>query len=53
MYRYNKEQEKGMSCPVFFFTCTHGSNVGNYYFVWRAPEHVCMEACRSENKQLI
>ena len=42
-----------MSCPVFFFTYTHGSNVGNYYFLWKAPEHVCMEACRSENIRII
>ena len=52
-YLYIRELEKGLSCPVFFFTYTYGSNVGNFYFIWKAPEYVCMEACSSENVHII
>ena len=51
-YLYIRELERGLSCPVFFFTYTHGSNVGNFYFIWKAPEHVCIEACTPENARI-
>lgn len=50
-YLYIKELEKGLSCPMFLLTYSHGSNVGNYQFVWKAPAH--MEACTPENVRLI
>lgn len=54
-YLFIRELEKGLSSPLFFFTYTHGSSVGNYYFIWKAPEEtaVCMEACSSENLRLV
>ena len=27
--------------------------IGNYNFIWKAPDHVCVEACSSENLRLI
>ena len=39
--------------PVSFFTYSHGSNVGNYHFIWRAPEGVNVESSHTENMRLI
>ncbi|XP_019855512.1 PREDICTED: uncharacterized protein LOC109584273 [Amphimedon queenslandica] len=36
-YLYIRELEKGLSHPIFYFTYTHNSNVGNYHFIWKAP----------------
>ena len=36
-----------------FFTYTHGSNVGNYHFIWKAPDHVSVEACTTENMRVV
>ena len=48
-YLYVRELEKGFSVPCFFFTYSHGSNVGNYHFIWRAPEGVNVESSHMEN----
>jgi hypothetical protein len=52
-YLFIQELEKGLSSPFFFFTYTHQSNVGNYHFIWKAPKYVSVEACSSENVQLV
>ena len=52
-YLFLRELEKGLSSPVFFFTYSYGSNVGNFHFLWKAPEHICEEACSSENLRLV
>ncbi len=52
-YLYIRELEKGLSQSVFFFTYSHGSNVGNYYFLWKAPEYISEEACSIENLRVV
>ena len=52
-YLYVRELEKGFSVPCFFFTYSHGSNVGNYHFIWRAPEGGNGESSHTENMRLV
>ncbi len=52
-YLFIRELENGLLSNAFLLTYTHGSNVGNYHFVWKAPENVCDTACASENLRLI
>ena len=52
-YLFIRELEKGLSSSCFFFTYSHGSSVGNFHFVWKAPDHVNIEACSAENLRLI
>ena len=49
----NELENKGLSSPIFFFTYSHGSSVGNYHFVLRAPDYVRTEACSPENLHLV
>uniref|UniRef100_A0A1X7TIM2 Uncharacterized protein n=1 Tax=Amphimedon queenslandica TaxID=400682 RepID=A0A1X7TIM2_AMPQE len=52
-YLYVRELKKGFSVPCFFFTYSHGSNVGNYHFIWRAPEGGNGESSHTQNMRLV
>ena len=49
-YIFIRELEKGLSVPFFFFIHTHSCN---YYFAWKAPEHLHEEASTIENVRII
>lgn len=51
-YVFMRELENGLSVPIFLFTYTHGSNVGNYHFIWHALPHL-EEASHTENLRII
>ena len=52
-YLYTRELEKGLLLPVFMFTYTHGSNVGNFYFIWKSPPFLHKEASTIENVKIV
>ena len=52
-YLFIRELEKGLSCPIFLFTYSHGSNVGNYYYLWKAPSAQTADLCSSENLRVV
>ena len=35
--------------PAVLYTCSLGSNLGNYLFIWRLPHGVTLEAATNEN----
>ncbi len=52
-YLFIRELEKGLSSYVFFFIYSHGSSIGNFYFIWKAPEHVSVDSCCAVNIHLV
>ena len=52
-YFFIQELQKGLTSPIFLFTYTHHSNVGNYHFVWKAPSPLHEGASTCENLCLI
>lgn len=53
LYLFIRELEQGLSKPMFLLTYSHGSNVGNYHFIWKVPESLHSEACSLENARII
>ena len=39
-YQFMQDLRKGLSTPAILYTCSLGSNLGNYNFVWRIPSGV-------------
>ena len=52
-YQYVQDLRKGLTVPAVLYTCSLGSNLGNYLFVWRLPHGVTLEAATNENVQII
>ena len=51
-YLFICELQKGLSNPIFLFTYTHPSNVGNYHFVWKAPS-ILPENSSTQNLKIV
>ena len=48
-YQYMQDLRKGLTVPTILYTCSLGSNLGNYNFIWRIPNGVTLEAAMNEN----
>ena len=52
-YAYVMQLERGLSVRCVMITRSYGSNIGNYRFLWRIPEHVTMENTLAENQRVV
>lgn len=52
-YVFIQELNKGLSVPIFLLTYFHGSNVGNYHFIWKVPSLCNENACNNENLHIV
>lgn len=52
-YQYVQDLRKGLTVPAVLYTCSLGSNLGNYLFIWKLPRGVTLEAATNENIRII
>ncbi len=52
-YVFVQDLKRGLTSPVMLYTCSLGSNLGNYDFVWRIPQGVTLEAATNDNIRVI
>ena len=52
-YQFMQDVRKGLTSPTIMYTCSLGSNLSNYNFIWRIPSGVTLEAATNENIRLI
>ena len=52
-YAYIRQLERGLSVRCVMITRSFGSNIGNYRFIWKIPEHVTLENALTENQRVV
>ena len=52
-YAYITQLERGLSVRCVMITRSFGSNVGNYRFIWKIPEHITLENALAENQRVV
>ncbi len=52
-YVFVQDLKQGLTSPAMLYTCSLGSNLGNYDFVWRLPQGVTLEAATNDNIRVI
>ena len=52
-YQYILDLRKGLTVSTILYTCSLGSNLGNYHFLWKIPRSVTLEAATNENVRII
>ena len=52
-YAFVQELKRGLTSPAILYTCSLGSTLGNYNFLWRIPQGVTLEAATNENLHVI
>ena len=52
-YLFMRELEKGVSEPIYLFTYTHQSHVGNYHFIWKVSSSISDISNSSDNLRII
>ncbi len=52
-YSYIRQLEKGLPVKSIMVTKAFGSNIGNYHYVWKIPQHVTIENILCENQRVL
>lgn len=52
-FAYVRNLETGLPFKCILATKSFGSNIGNYQYIWKIPEHVSMDVALMENQKVL
>jgi len=52
-FTFIRKLERGIPAKCVLFTKSHGSNISNYIYIWKVPQHVTLENALSENQRVV
>ena len=52
-FTFIRKLEKGIPAKCVLFTKSYGSNIGNYLYIWKVPQHVTLESALTENQRIV